>query len=88
MYDTDRVIRWNRWYDGLPGDWRFQFVLWPVLAIGALNMLLTVSIGFPFGLLLLVCIAFVASVRVPYALGYLTNRDLSVPAPWWVRPFI
>ena len=60
----ERFHRWNLWYDELPQEWRFQFVLWPLIALGAINILLTVSSRFPFGLLLLLGIIFVVAVRV------------------------
>ncbi len=69
MSFSERTLRWNRFYDGLPEDWRFQFLLWPLLALGTINMLLTVATGFPFALLLLLGVIFVAAVRLPYALG-------------------
>ena len=48
MNYADRLARWNSWYDHAPESWRFQMVvLWPLLAIGAINMLLTIAIGFP-----------------------------------------
>jgi hypothetical protein len=64
----ERFHRWNIWYDELPREWRFQFVLWPLIALGAINVLLTVSSRFPFGLLLILGIIFIAAVRVPYML--------------------
>ena len=71
MTFAERLSDWNRWYDGLPQDWRFQLILWPLIALGLVNMLLSLSIGFPFGLLVLLGILFVASVRVPYILGWI-----------------
>lgn len=53
---------------GYPNEWRFQFVLWPLIVLGAINILLTVSMRFPFGLLLLLGILFVAAIRVPFLL--------------------
>jgi hypothetical protein len=64
----ERFHRWNLWYDELPQEWRFQFVLWPLIVLGAINILLTISSRFPFGLLLLLGIIFVVAVRVPYML--------------------
>jgi len=55
----------NRWYDRLPPGSRFQVVLWPLVLISALNMALTVAWHFPFGLLTVVGIVFIAVVRVP-----------------------
>jgi len=72
MTVAERLYRWNRWYDGLPQEWRFQFILWPLIALGTCNMLLSLSIRFPFGLLVLIGVLCVAVVRVPYALGWIT----------------
>jgi len=75
MTVAERLYRWNRWYDGLPQEWRFQFILWPLIALGACNMLLSLSIRFPFGLLVLIGVLCVALVRVPYALGWITPAE-------------
>ena len=72
MTAAESLYRWNSWYDRLPPDWRFQVVLWPLIAVGAFNMLLTVFVRFPFGLLLLLALVCVAAIRVPYALGWIT----------------
>jgi hypothetical protein len=50
MTAAERLYGWNRWYDGLAQEWRFQLVLWPLIAFGVCNMLLSLSIRFPFGL--------------------------------------
>jgi len=75
MTVAERLYRWNRWYDGLPQEWRFQFILWPLIALGACNMLLSLSIRFPFGLLVLIGVLCVAAVRVPYASGWITPAE-------------
>ena len=75
MTFAERLSGWNRWYDGLPQEWRFQFILWPIIALGVVNMLLSLSIRFPFGLLVLLGVLFVAAVRVPFVAGWIT------PAP-------
>jgi len=75
MTVAERLYRWNHWYDGLPQEWRFQFILWPLIALGACNMLLSLSIRFPFGLLVLIGVLCVAAVRVPYALGWITPAE-------------
>lgn len=72
MTVAERLSGWNRWYDGMPQEWRFQLILWPLIAIGACNMLLSLSMRFPFGLLVLLGVLFVAAVRVPYVLGWIT----------------
>lgn len=73
------VQQWNAWYDGLPQEWRFQVVLWPIIAVAALNMLLTFAVDFPFGLLLLIAIFCLAAIRVPYALDR-TGPDGTAPS--------
>ncbi len=72
MTVAERLHGWNRWYDGLPQEWRFQIILWPLIMVGALNMLLSLSVRFPFGLLVLLGVLFVAAVRAPYSLGWIT----------------
>src|ERR1700712_4631244 len=73
MTAADRVTRWNLWYDSLPEDTRFQYILWPLLALGTVNLWLTLATRFPFALLVLLGVLFIAAVRVPYVQG-------------WVRP--
>ncbi len=70
MTVAERLSGWNHWYDGLPQEWRFQVILWPLIALGAVNMLLSLSMGFPFGLLVLLGVLLVAAVRVPFILGW------------------
>jgi hypothetical protein len=70
MPASERMAAWNRWYDTMPAEWRFQFVLWPLLGVGTVNMFLTVATGFPFALLVLLSIIFIAAVRVPYVVGW------------------
>lgn len=77
MTVAERLYRWNRWYDGLPQEWRFQIILWPLIVLGACNMLLSLAIRFPFGLLVLIGVLCVAAVRVPYALGWITPAEAS-----------
>jgi hypothetical protein len=69
MSVAERVTTWNRWYDSVPAEWRFQFVLWSLLALGTVNMMLTVATGFPFALLVLLGVIVITAVRVPYILG-------------------
>ncbi len=77
---------------------RFQLVAWTLVVIGAVNMLLTIAFGFPFGLLLVLAIAAMAVVRVPHALGWLRTGDeaaaaaggggaarMEIEAPSWVH---
>lgn len=97
MTDADQLSRLNRWYDEMPEGWRFQLVVWGLVAIGALNMLLTIAVRFPFGLLLLVAILALTAIRLPHALGWLkpaggTAEDaaasagtrLEIEAPQWL----
>ena len=65
MSNTQRLVSWNHWYDRVPEELRYQFVLWPLLALGAINMMLTIASGFPFGLLLLLGIIVVAANSRP-----------------------
>lgn len=71
MTVPERLYRWNHWYDQLPQEWRFQVIVWPLIAVGFLNMLLTLAIRFPFGLLLLLGVLCFAAIRIPYALGWI-----------------
>ncbi len=69
MTFSQRCYQWNVWYDSLPNEWRFQVALWPLIVLGAINMLLTISAHFPFGLLLLLGFLCLAALRVPYQTG-------------------
>jgi pyruvate/2-oxoglutarate dehydrogenase complex dihydrolipoamide acyltransferase (E2) component len=96
---ADRLHRWNRQYERTPQEMRFQLVAWTLVVIGAVNMLLTIAFGFPFGLLLVLAIAAMAVVRVPHALGWLRTGDeaaadagggggaarMEIEAPSWVH---
>ncbi|MBL6077412.1 hypothetical protein JMJ56_05285 [Belnapia sp. T18] len=73
MTYAERVQHWNRLYDQAPEDLRFNVVAGAVVLIGAVNMWLTVEIGFPFALLVILAIAALVAVRLPHAMG-------------WVRP--
>jgi hypothetical protein len=94
MTNADRLQRWNDMYDRTPEGWRFQLVVWALVAVGALNMLLTIAVGFPFALLLGLAILAMAVVRVPYALGWLQpgggeagaggGARLEIEAPSWM----
>jgi hypothetical protein len=79
MTVAERLHGWNQWYDGLPQEWRFQLILWPLIVLGVINMLLSLSVGFSFGLLVLLGMLFVAAVRVPYILGWVTP-DHALPS--------
>lgn len=93
MTAMDRMYRWNQWYDGLPEAWRGQAIVLPLLVIGTVNMALTIWIGFPFALLLVLALAAYAAVRVPYKIGWMKPDTVDPNAPvrmeiegWdWVR---
>ena len=94
MTYSERLVRLNKWYDGAPPDWRFQFVLWSLLLLGAINLFLTVENGFPFALLIVLGIIVIAAVRVPYLRGWLptshaaaddvTPANYQIQAPHWI----
>ena len=94
MTNADRLQRWNHWYERTPETWRFQIVVWTLVIVGAVNMLLTIAIGFPFALLVGIAMVAIACVRVPYVLGWVRTDGeaaadargarLEVEAPSWV----
>jgi type III secretory pathway component EscV len=93
MTNAERLQRWNQMYERTPEPWRFQLVVWALVIIGAVNMLLTIAVGFPFALLLGLAIAAMAVVRVPYAMGWLkadggaeegAGARMEIRAPDWV----
>ena len=73
MSFAERVVHWNRRYDNVPEQWRFQFVVWALLVVGAVNMLLTVATHFPFALLLVLAIIVLAAIRVPYMQNWVAS---------------
>ena len=75
MSFAERVVRWNRRYDNIPEHWRFQVVVWALLAVGAVNMLLTVMAHFPFALLVVLGIIVIAAIRVPYVLNWVAPAE-------------
>jgi hypothetical protein len=81
MSAAERMTAWNRWYDTVPAEWRFQLILWSLLAVGTVNMFLTVATGFPFALLVLLGIVFITAVRVPYSLGWVGHATIADTAP-------
>jgi len=64
----DWIKSWNERYDRTAEDIRFGLVVAALVLVGAINMLLTIHAGFPFGLLLLAAILFVAWVRISYVM--------------------
>ncbi len=75
MTYADRLNRWNRWYDSTPEDWHPHIVLWPLAFAGFINMQLSIASGFPFGVLVLLGLLAIASIRLPYTRGWI------VPGP-------
>jgi hypothetical protein len=91
MTALERIKAWNVYYDGLPEDWRFQMILWPIVTLFVVNMLLTIASGFPFGILPLLGVGAVVYVRVTH--HYMTAAEAkangeTVEPPWWIRPFL
>ena len=85
MSFAERVAQWNRKYDNLPEHWRFQFVVWALLAVGTINMLLTVTAQFPFALLVVLSIIVIAAVRVPYLLNWVApSREAAADAKFQI----
>lgn len=70
---SESLGRLNRRYDALPELWRFQFVVWLLVALGAINMVLTLAIRFPFALLVVLGIVLISIVRLPYQLGWVSK---------------
>ncbi len=79
----DQLRRWNRWYDELPELLRFPVVLGLLVLVGAINLALTISTRFPFGLLVLLAILVLAAIRLPYLIGASNpaRSDWGEPAP-------
>ena len=72
--DRERLIAANHWYDRLPEVWQARVVVWPLLFLGVLNMMLTMALRFPFGLLVILGIVATVAIRLPYVLGFLGPR--------------
>lgn len=93
MTYAHRLQRWNHWYDSTPEQWRFHLVVWALVIVGAINMLLTIAVGFPFALLLVLAVIVLAAVRVPHVLGWVRDGDadgapaprMEIEAPAWVH---
>ncbi len=84
MTYADRLQRWNRWYDETPDDWRFHLVVWGLVAVGTINMFLTIAVGFPFALLLVLAILAIAAVRYPIgSAGCRAWMPAPAAAPAW-----
>ena len=75
MNGMDELYRWNAWFDAQTPNYRFDLAIWAVVALGLLNLLLTLAFGMAFGLLLLLGLILANVARLPYALG-----DLPPPA--------
>ncbi len=76
----DRIYRWNTWYDNAPETWRFLPVLACLLALGAINMMMTIAFHFPFGLLVLLGILAVIAIRFPYSAGLIHLPEATAEA--------
>jgi len=75
MTYADRLNRWNRWFDSTPEEWHAHILLWPLAFAGFINMQLSIASGFPFGVLVLLGLLVIASIRLPYTRGWI------VPGP-------
>ena len=71
MNGMDQLYRWNAWFDAQTPRYRFDLAIWLVVALGLLNLLLTMAFGMAFGLLLLLGLVLANLARLPYALGEL-----------------
>jgi hypothetical protein len=69
MTFADRVIRLNLWYDALPELQRFLVFPTVLVIAGAINMVWTISYGYPFGLLFLMALLALIAIRAPYKAG-------------------
>jgi len=78
---AERLVLWNLWYDNVSEEWRFQFVVWSLLILGAINMVLTISVGFPFALLVVLGIIVIAAIRLPYFLGWVNHHQTEQTDP-------
>lgn len=81
MTEMDRLYRWNQWFDRQPEASRSQLVFWSLIAIAAVNTALSIWTGFPLLLLVVLAIAGLALVRMPYKLGW-----LQAPPPGSAEP--
>jgi len=64
------VVDLNRRYDAMPESRRFWVFPAVLVIAGAVNMLLTIGNGFPFGLLFLLALLALVAIRAPYAAGW------------------
>lgn len=71
MNGMDELYRWNAWFDAQTPKYRFDLAVWAVVALGLLNLLLTIAFGMAFGLLLLLGLILANLARLPYAMGEL-----------------
>ena len=84
MYRMDGLYRWNAWFDAQTPSFRFDLAIWAVVALGLLNLLLTMAFGMAFGLLVLVGLVAANLARLPYALGELPQpAGGGAPAGAW-----
>jgi hypothetical protein len=77
----------NTSYDALPAHQRFWIIPAILIIVGAINMKLTLSAGYPFGLLFLIALLAIILVRAPYVAGLVTpppaTREASL-VPYWL----
>ncbi|HZF74967.1 MAG TPA: hypothetical protein VE033_03900 [Acetobacteraceae bacterium] len=90
MTTAERLHGWNAAYERIPETQRFWVLVWGLIAIGAINMWLTIAIGFPFALLLVFALLAAAAIRLPRTLGWLSEPQagsaprMEIHAPWIV----
>jgi hypothetical protein len=86
MEQSGSIERWNRLYDEAPPHLRFQALVWGLVAVGALNMLLTIWFNFPFGLLLVAAMAAMAWIRVAPQLNLVPKGSDAPGSSWTAAP--
>jgi hypothetical protein len=85
MSFADALYRWNRRWDDAPEGALARLGVCTLLGVGAINMMMTIETGFPFGLLVIGAIALMLAIRMPFALGWLTPPPVPVVQPHSVR---
>ena len=71
----------NTSYDALPASRRFWVIPAILIVVGAINMKLTLSAGYSFGLLFLLALLAIIVVRAPFAAGLVTPPPAERGAP-------
>jgi hypothetical protein len=85
MTTAERLYGWNRLYERIPETQRFWVLVWGLIAVGAINMWLTISINFPFALLLVFALLAAAAIRLPRILGWIEEPKGEGPARMEIR---